>query len=718
MKIIRHTLLGIAATAALMIAIATAAPAGSTGPFKTSAQAMLPSVSSPEEEMVSQLIVKPRARADAQLASALQAFDAGGISKTANVPMTVFRPMSGDGYVIKLDQPITLSEARVIAERLMRNDSSVEFAEPDRIMYPTATTPTDPYYLPYQWHYFAPAGTNLGGADLPDAWDVTKGSASITVAVIDGGYRQHADLGPVLPGYDFITDITRANDGNGRDNDPQDPGDWVAANECGVGTPASNSSWHGTHVAGTIAALMNNGIGGTGVAPNIRILPVRVLGKCGGLLSDIADGMRWAAGLSVPGVPVNPNPAHVLNMSLGAPGACSATLKNAVDNVVNAGKVIVAATGNSGTINVYQPANCVGVFAVTAHSIDGDNASYAEVGTQTTISAPGGDALAGIFSLFNTGTTIPVADAYGIGSGTSMAAPHVAGVVALMLSVKSSLTPAQVKSYLQSSARAHPAGTYCTTTQGIGLCGSGLLDAAGALYAIPAAPPAVVLTTPSQVVAPNTTVSLVGSATAEAPRNIKTYRWTQVTGAAVGVINNAGTASATFTSPATGTYSFMLTATDTTLRTGTATATVRVNSPPVLTAVAAQTVTDNNSLTFTIGATDVDGDIPIFHSVSLPAGVTLSAQGVFNWPRATPVGNYVMTYYASDADANSAQGTVNITVAAPPAPSSGGGGGGGCSISLEGTSKGESPLGTMLALFSPGIFLVVRKTIHRKNILR
>jgi len=718
-KMMRHTLLGITATAAMIIAIATAAPAGSTGPFKTSAQAMLSSGGSPEEEMVSQLIVKPRAQADAKLASALQAFDATGLSKTANVPMTVFRPMSGDGYVVKLDQPVTLSEARVIAERLMRNDSSVEFAEPDRIMYPTATTPTDPYYLLYQWHYFAPAGTNLGGANLPDAWDVTKGSASITVAVIDTGYRQHADLGSVLPGYDFISEPLISNDGGGRDSDAQDPGDWVAANYCSAGSPASNSSWHGTHVAGTIAALMNNGIGGTGVAPNVRILPVRVLGKCGGYTSDIADGMRWAAGLAVPGVPVNPNPAHVLNMSLGGPGACSATYQSAVDNVVNAGKVIVAANGNTGTINVYQPANCNGVFAVTAHAIDGDHASYAEVGPQTMISAPGGDASAGIFSLFNTGTTIPVADAYGIGSGTSMAAPHVAGVVALMMSVKSSLTPAQVKSYLQSSARPHPAGTYCTTL-GIGLCGSGLLDAAGALYAIPAAPPTVVLSSPSQVVAPNTTVSLVGSATAEAPRNIKTYHWTQVTGAAVGVINNAGTASATFTSPATGTYSFMLTATDTTLRTGTATATVRVNSPPVLTAVAAKTVTAGDALTFTVGATDVDGDTPIFHSVSLPAGATLSAQGAFNWPGATPVGSYTMTYYASDPDAaNSAQGTVNITVAAPPAPSSGGGGGGGgCSISPEGKSKGESPLGIMLALFLPGIFLVVRKTIHRKNILR
>jgi hypothetical protein len=204
------------------------------------------------------------------------------------------------------------------------------------------------------------------------------------------------------------------------------------------------------------------------------------------------------------------------------------------------------------------------------------------------------------------------------------------------------------------------------------------------------------------------------------PRIIETYHWTQVAGAAIGVINNAGAASATFTSPATGTYSFMLTATDTTNRTGTATATVRVNSPPVLTAVAAKTVNVGNALTFSVGATDVDGDTPIFHSISLPAGATLSAQGAFSWPNATPAGSYTMTYDASDPDAaNSAQGTVNITVAAPPAPSSGGGGGGGgCSISPEGKSKGESPLGIMLALFLPGIFLVVRKTIHRKNILR
>ena len=719
-KIIHHILLGITATASLGTAIATAAPAG----LKASAQAMQ-SASVANEEMVSRLIVKPRALAGAKLAGSLQAFDASGLSRTANMPMTVFRPMSDGAHVIKLDQPVTLSEARVIAERLMRNDSSVEFAEPDRIMYPTAVTPADPDYATLQWHYFAPAGANLGGANLPDAWAVTQGSATINVAVIDTGYRPHADLGTaVLPGYDFIIDIPTANDGDGRDADAQDPGDWVALNECGAGSPASNSSWHGTLVAGTIAAAMNNGIGGTGVAPNVRILPVRALGKCGGLTSDIADGMRWAAGLAVAGVPANPNPAQVLNLSLGADGLCSATFQSAVNDVVNAGKVIVAATGNDSSPSVISPANCTGVIAATAHAIDGDNAWYANVGTEVAISAPGGGCGTlthsaatctdfssanglGVYSLMNTGTTTPVAspggDSYSAKRGTSMAAPHVAGVVALMLSVKPALTPANIKSYLQSSARAHPAGTYCATTTGV--CGSGLLDAAGALNAIPAAPPTVVLTSPSQVVAPNTVISLAGSATAEPPRIINTYGWTQLTGAAV-IINNANTASATFTAPATGTYSFRLTATDNTSRSGTADATVRVNSAPVPAAVAPQTVVVGSALNFTVGATDVDGDTPIFHSVSLPAGATLSAQGAFSWPSATPLGSYTMTYYASDNDTNSANVTVDITVVSPASS----GGGGGCSLSLNPETP-DPALPSMMVV--AGLYLLRRRLVWK-----
>ncbi len=691
----------IASAVALVVALASPIPAGSAG--------------TPGEEMVSQLIVKPRPLAGAGLSKALAVFDAGGLSKTADVPMRVFRAMSGNGYVVRLDRPVTLSEARVISRRLMRKDSGVEFAEPDRVVHPTATTPSDPDYLPYQWHYFAPAETSYkGGANLPEAWDVTRGGASVTVAVIDTGYRPHADLGPVLSGYDFITDASRANDGNGRDADAQDPGDWVAADECIAGQAARNSSWHGTHVAGTIAALMNNGIGGTGVAPDVRILPVRVLGKCGGLISDIADGMRWAAGLSVPGAPANLNPAKVLNMSLGASGTCSATFQSAVNDVVDAGKAIVASTGNDGTTSVGQPANCAGVFAVTAHSVAGNNAGYADIGAETMISAPGGDFSGGVHSLSNTGATVPEADSYAQKMGTSMAAPHVAGVAALMLSVKSSLTPAQIRSYLRSSARAFPVGDICATTY-IGLCGAGLLDAAGALYTIPAAPPTVVVTNPSQVVPPGTTVSLAGSATAEPPRGIETYRWTQIAGASVGVIDNANTASATFTSPATGNYAFLLTATDTTNRNGTATATVRVNSPPVLTAVAAQTVAAGDALVFDVGATDIDGDIPVFHSISLPAGATLSANGEFNWPSASPAGSHVMTYYAGDAHgADSATGTVLITVTTGPAATgAGGGGGGGCAVA--GTAGGGIAdfAGACGAMFLPLAWSGIRRVFRR-----
>lgn len=701
----RRTLLGIAATAALVTAVATAAPANPAGSSKLPAGSALRianAASAPAEEMVSRLIIKSRVQAGGKLARALDAHDASSLSQTANVPLTVVRPMSGGAHVVRLDHPVTLSEARVIAERLMRNDYSVELAEPDRILQPTFTPNpvTNPGYAS-QWHYFSPAGANKGGANLPAAWDTTLGSNTINVAVIDTGYRQHVDLGTVLQGYDFITDPTRANDGNGRDTDAQDPGDWVAAGECGAGTLAKNSSWHGTHVAGTIAALMDNSNGGTGVAPNVKILPVRVLGKCGGLMSDIIDGMRWAAGLAVTGVPANANAAQVLNMSLGGVGACSVSMQTAVTDIVNAGKVIVAASGNGGTTTVGTPANCTGVIAVTANAIDGDNAGYADIGPQVAISGPGGgcgtqSGLAGtcttfvtangpgVYSTLNSGTTVPGTDNYAVYQGTSMATPHVAGVAALMLSVNPALTPAQIKSYLQSSARAHPAGSTCTVGANVGKCGSGLLDAQLALSAATAAAPTASVTNPTAVVAPGTIVSLTGSGTAGTARTISSYAWTQVSGPSAVAISNSNTASATFTAPASGSYVFRLTVTDNGGNTGFAnSSTVRVNSLPVLTAVPAKTVIAGNPLTFTVTATDADGDAVIFNSVSLPAGATLSPAGVFNWSSATPVGTTAMTYYASDNDGNSATGAVNITVAPVPVAAAASGSGGGGSLDGE-----------------------------------
>lgn len=717
--------LGIGFVMAGLVALATTAVGTGVGAAKGPGRSAVGvTASEPDERLVSSLIVKPRAPLGSTLAGDLEAFDARGLSKTATVPLTVLRHLSGGAHVIKLQKPVTLSEARVIAARLTHNNPNIEYAEPDRVLHPLTTTPTDPGYG-NQWNLFAPADPNKGGVNMPLAWDLTKGSAAIVVAVVDGGYLPHVDLGPVLPGYDFITDPARANDGDGRDADAQDPGNWVAANECGAGTPARDTVWHGLNVTGTIAALMNNGQGGTGVAPNVRILPVRVTGKCGGVLSDIIDGMRWAAGFTVAGVPPNPNPAHVLNMSIGDHSACSPALQAAVTELVNAGKVLVVATGNNADTTIDEPANCTGAIAVTANAIDGDLASYANVSGQVAISAPGGlcgkltvgvsctDFVSangpGIYAIYNNGLTGPAGDSYFSSSGTSSAAPHVAGVAALLLSVKSTLTPAQIKSIVQSSARPFPAGTWCATPSGTGQCGAGILDARAALQAIPAVPPAVTIPNASQVVAPNISVALSGTATADVGRTISSYQWTQLTGASVGTIANSGQATASFTAPATGTYSFRLTATDSGGLVGTATATVRVNSPPVLTPVGDQAVLVGTGLTFTVGATDVDGDTPIFVSVAVPPGASLSAAGVFSWPTATPVGSYPLTYFARDNDANSPQQTVTISVQSagggspPPAPvaAASSGGGGGCTLS---GGRGVDAMLPMLFLLALGLW--------------
>ena len=372
--------------------------------------------------------------------------------------------------VIKLNRKTSLNEAAQLAADLMARDSSVEYAEPDRILRPLLT-PNDSRYGE-QWDLF----DATGGMRLPAAWDKSTGSG-IRVAVIDTGYRPHADLsGQILAGYDFITDTTIANDGNGRDSDASDPSDWTAANECGAGEPASNSSWHGTHVAGTIAALTNNGSGVAGVAYNAKIVPVRVLGKCGGYTSDIADGIIWASGGTVSGVPAIAARAQVINMSLGGGGACGTTTQNAINGARARGTVVVVAAGNeSQNASNSNPANCAGVITVAATNRSGGRASYSNYGTVVDVAAPGGDSGAAILSTLNAGTKAPGADSYAGYMGTSMATPHVAGVVALMLAKNPNLTPDDVESRLKSSARAFPAS--CSG------CGSGIVDASAAVDA-------------------------------------------------------------------------------------------------------------------------------------------------------------------------------------------------------------------------------------------
>jgi subtilisin family serine protease len=408
------------------------------------------------------------------------------LSEAAGVPLTYEREMSGDAQVLGLPTRMPLGEVQAIADSLSALPE-VEYAEPDAIMVPMLT-PNDPQY-PNQWHYFAP-GAGHYGINAPAAWDITTGSPSVVVAVIDTGITNHADLsGRTVPGYDFISNSQIANDGGGRDSDPSDPGDWITAAESGsgffAGCQVHNSSWHGTHTAGTIGAASNNGVGVAGVNWNSKILPVRVLGKCGNYTSDIADGMRWAAGLSVSGVPANANLAKVINMSLGGAGACDATYQSAVNAITAAGTTVVVSAGNSNADAVnFQPGNCTGVITVAATNRDGGRASYSNYGATVEISAPGGDESYtndpnGVLSTLNTGTQGPIADAYVYYQGTSMAAPHVAGIASLLYSRKPSLTPAEVLTILQNTVTNFPGGT-CNTS----ICGSGIVNAGAAVSAL------------------------------------------------------------------------------------------------------------------------------------------------------------------------------------------------------------------------------------------
>jgi serine protease len=356
---------------------------------------------------------------------------------------------------------------RAAAETLMRRiaaDPNVEYVEVDRLLRPMLT-PNDPSYTKDQWHYKAPVSGSYG-INLPTAWDLATGKG-IVVAVLDTGGTTHADLkDTTVAGYDFVSDSYSGNDGNGRDSNPADPGDWRVEGGCtkdrrAWNYSASNSTWHGTHVAGTIAALTNNSTGVAGVAFGARVQHVRVLGRCGGYTSDIADGIVWASGGTVSGVPANPTPARVINMSLGGGGACDRTTQDAINGAVGRGATVVVAAGNSGVdASGSNPASCTNVVTVAASSRDGlrvirQNWWSSSYGQVVDVAAPGMD----IMSTMNSGTRSPGTESYKLSDGTSMATPHVAGVVALMQSARPSnslLTPAQVEQLLKSSVTSFP----------------------------------------------------------------------------------------------------------------------------------------------------------------------------------------------------------------------------------------------------------------------
>jgi len=367
--------------------------------------------------------------------------------------------------------------------RQLQSRSDVVWAQPNFIQYPAATPNDTNYGL--QWHYQS--------INLPTAWDTETGATNpVTVAVVDtGALLQHPDFqGKLLPGYDFISNPQNSGDGDGRDSNPNDPGD----------TPSGQSSYHGSHVAGTVAAATNNGVGVAGVSWGAKILPVRVLGIQGGALSDITDAMLWAAGISVPGVPANPNPAQVINLSLGGSGACSQSpiYQDAIDQITAKGVVIVVAAGNDNSdAALYRPSSCSGVITVGATDLSGSRAPYSNFGPRVDVMAPGGDTSAdlngdgyqdGVLSLNKNDTTAQFN--YIFENGTSMAAPHVAGVVALLKSRDPSLTTARALDVLKRSATALSVSA-CTGSGTAKLpedCGAGLIDAAAALQTLGTTP--------------------------------------------------------------------------------------------------------------------------------------------------------------------------------------------------------------------------------------
>jgi serine protease len=406
-------------------------------------------------------------------------------------PVKFLRRFNDDAMVVQLPETVSLDEAQRISAQLA-TQAGIASVEPDRRVYP-ALVPNDPEYPPGadavqdpgQWHLFE----TTAGIRMPAAWDLSTGSSAIVVAVLDTGIISHRDLNAarLLPGYDFFSDTVRDNDGTpGRDNDPTDPGDATVDGECGAGQLGEDSSWHGLSVASVITATSGNSTDIAGMDFNARLLPIRVLGKCGGDLSDVADAVRWAAGLPVAGVPDNPNPANVINLSLSGDGLCTAAEQSAIDAAVAAGAVVVVAAGNE-AVNVrnISPANCNNVIAVGAIARDGRIAAYTNVGLDVDLTAPGGDdpdppdllnPPNGILTLSNFGSTTVGADAVAVIQGTSFTAAQVSAVTSLMFAVNGALTPALVTDILKATARTFPDAS-CDTS----LCGTGVLDAAAAL---------------------------------------------------------------------------------------------------------------------------------------------------------------------------------------------------------------------------------------------
>ncbi len=489
---------------------------------------------------------------------------AARLQATSGLALRPVRELQPRLDVLQLERPVRATAMRAVIARL-RSDPSIEYAEPDGRRYIhafPADPPDDPRFIAGsdaggswrgQWYLgdglaqdaHTPTPAAIGATT---AWRTGIGSPDYVVAVLDTGVDyDHPDLGrasaggPLLPGFDFVScddgsdfcsgpsNTLIANDGNGWDADAEDPGDWVEDGDlaqpifAGCEDAVGDSSWHGTRVAALVAARTHNATGMAGIAPGVLVLPLRVLGKCTGYTSDVVAAMRWAAGLSVPGVAGNPYPAAIINLSLGARQPCTITEQDAVDEIRARGVVIVASAGNEGG-PVSAPANCRGVIAVAGLRHAGTKVGYSNVSSTAaavSIAAPAGncvnitagsECLYSIETASDDGRTVPgnplytysvFAPGYSGNAtnvanvGTSFATPIVAAVAALMASANGNLTPSLLATRLQQSATPFPAPSTDETGSAIAECAvrSAAVDADGNYTDIPASPVACRCTT-------------------------------------------------------------------------------------------------------------------------------------------------------------------------------------------------------------------------------
>lgn len=579
---------------------------------------------------------------------------------------------------LHLGEAVTLAAAAELARKVAAADPRVKYAEPDPIVYPmqAKVTPNDPLFSS-QWALGYDVKSNIGGADIASAWALAP-KAIVTVAVIDTGTLNHADFtANELRGMNFITDKDQAGNGVGRSDDSTDFGDHCVSKD--------SASWHGLKVAGVIGAVAGNGLGITGAgAYHTKILTVRALGRCGSPMSDTADALTWAVGGNVPGFSVNPNPARVVNLSLGAGAVCPKYMQSAIDYALSKNVVVVASAGNAQG-EVSSPANCVGVIAVGAHVQTGQLALYSNKGSNVALTAPGGGTCYGprefcleapVTTLGNEGTRAAGADVFNQSfGGTSAAAPHVSAVVAMLLAKNPLLTPAEVRGILRASARPHPQNTFCATEKD--MCGAGMLDAVAALAQI--TPPVLTLAAAKQFFegsAPATiTAKVVGG-----PAGGHGWKWTQLSGPPVVWSQDDSTPAQSvlrFTTPAAKTeaINFRVEVTSSTGQTVADAIKIIVNNAPLIVQPKNETIPEGLGYVTYIEISDPDLDRVTVTIVSGPPGLEASYNGVhWNSPVA---GTYTVVLRASDGKMETEktyQLVVTSAAAGGNTSSSGGGG--------------------------------------------